>query len=96
MQFSSVNFAMNLDPAFSSASLSGRKRHTTLILSSASGTAGGTSVTEDDRDMVEAVIDILSFQRQREGQNEIKKIKNAKSEHRIQPKSLTLYSRSCK
>lgn len=29
------NFTMNLEPAFSSESLSGRNRHTTLILSSA-------------------------------------------------------------
>lgn len=38
MQFSSVlfgNLTMNLEPAFSSLSFSGRKRHTTLILSSA-------------------------------------------------------------
>lgn len=38
MQFSSGpvgNFTMNLDPAFSSESFSGRKRQTTLMLSSA-------------------------------------------------------------
>lgn len=38
MQFSSGpvgNFTMNFEPAFSSESLRGRKRHTTLILSSA-------------------------------------------------------------
>lgn len=29
------NFTMNLEPAFSSESLSGRNRHTTLMLSSA-------------------------------------------------------------
>ena len=41
-QFSSPllgNFTMNLEPAFSSLSFSGRKRHTTLILSSAGSSA---------------------------------------------------------
>lgn len=54
-QFSSVNLATNLEPAFSSASFSGLNRHTTLMLSSAGGSFG-ISATDEVRDIVDELI----------------------------------------
>lgn len=56
-----MNFATNFDPAFSSAEFRGRKRATTLIESSAGGSFGMSSATEELREIVEEEIPPLDI-----------------------------------